>query len=85
MSRNSDVAKIELQLQHQGYLVILLSSYKKIPGIQYKSSYSLPTLHIDSIQSGTELTCRWRQQVEHRESLEFALYCKFFDNDLFDR
>ena len=34
MSRNSDVPKTELQLQHPGYLVILLSTSKKIPGIK---------------------------------------------------
>jgi len=34
MSRNSDVAKTELQLQHPGPLVILLSTSKKIPGIK---------------------------------------------------
>jgi hypothetical protein len=56
MSCNSDVAKTELQLLNPGYLVILLSISKKIRGIQYKTNYSLPTLHIDSIQNEAKLT-----------------------------
>jgi len=56
MSRNSYVAKTELQLQHPGYLVILRSSSKKIPGMKYKTNYTLPTLHINSIQNGAKFT-----------------------------
>jgi hypothetical protein len=55
MSRNSDVAKTELQLQHPGYLVILLITFKKIPVIQYKTNYSLSTLHIDSVRNGSKV------------------------------
>jgi len=76
MSRNSDVAKIELQPQHQGYLVILLSSYKKIPGIHYKTNYSLPTLHKDSIQNGAKITWHWRKWFKYRVSCVFATSCK---------
>jgi len=56
MSRNSDVAKTELQLLHPEYVVILLSTSKKIPEIKYEINYPLPTLHIDSIQSGAKIT-----------------------------
>jgi len=56
MSCNSDVAKTDLPLLRPGFVVILLSTSKKIPGIQYKTNYTLPTLHIDSIQSGAKVT-----------------------------
>jgi hypothetical protein len=73
MNCNSDVTKTELQLLHTGYLVILHKSSKKIPGIQYKINYSLPTLHIDSIQNGAKVTGHWRQQVKHRLSRDCAV------------
>jgi len=56
MSRNSDVAKTELQLQNPGSLVVMFGSSTKILGIKYEINYSIPTLHIVSIQNGAKVT-----------------------------
>ena len=63
MSCNSDVAKTDFPLLRPGFVVILLSISKKIPGIKHKTNYTIPTLYIGSIQNGAKVTWHWRQQV----------------------